>query len=238
MLKRLLRHPRTQALLAALLAAYLRLVLATTRWQLIGSEHAAPVAQGAHSVIVGFWHERLPILPALWRVARRAYPETIRFAPHVLISRHRDGRLISDVVSRLGIATIEGSSSRGGAAGLLALVRLLEHGQAVGITPDGPRGPRRVAAPGVAQLAALSGVPVLPIGAATTRHRRLRSWDRMMLPLPFGRGVLVIGAPIAVPRDGVEAALPAIAAALSAACDVADAWVAAGGVSADAVPVP
>jgi len=91
------------------------------------------------------------------------------------------------------------------------------------ITPDGPRGPRRQAAPGVAQLAALSGAALVPVGAASTRHRRLPSWDRMMLPLPFGRGVLVCGPPIRVARGEADAALPGIAAALDAAAAAADA---------------
>jgi lysophospholipid acyltransferase (LPLAT)-like uncharacterized protein len=80
-----------------------------------------------------------------------------------------------------------------------------------------------VAAAGVAQLAALSGVAVVAVGAASTRHRLLPSWDRMMLPLPFGRGVLAVGAPIAVARGEAEAALPAIAAAIDAATKAADA---------------
>jgi lysophospholipid acyltransferase (LPLAT)-like uncharacterized protein len=91
------------------------------------------------------------------------------------------------------------------------------------ITPDCPRGPRRQAAPGVAQLAALSGAVVVPVGAAARWHRILPSWDRMMFPLPFGRGVLVAGPPIAVPREGAAAALPVIAAAIDAACAAADA---------------
>jgi lysophospholipid acyltransferase (LPLAT)-like uncharacterized protein len=74
----------------------------------------------------------------------------------------------------------------------------------------------------VAQLAALSGAPVLPCAARTTRGRRMNSWDRLVLPLPFARGVVAVGAPIAVPRDGAAAALPAIAAALTEACDRAD----------------
>ena len=97
---------------------------------------------------------------------------------------------------------------------------MLEAGDHVVITPDGPRGPRRVAAPGVAQLAALSGMPVLPCAAQTSRRWTLRSWDRMVLPLPFGRGVIVCGAPIA----GARATAPrrrcrAIAAAITAATD-------------------
>ena len=116
---------------------------------------------------------------------------------------------------------------KGGSAGMLALLGALAGGDQVVITPDGPRGPRRQAAPGVAQLAALSGAPVLPIGAQTTQRRVLGSWDRMVLPLPFGRGVIVCGQGIAVPREGWEAMLPAIAAALTEAADRADALCAA-----------
>ena len=77
------------------------------------------------------------------------------------------------------------------------------------ITPDGPRGPPRVAAPGVAQLAAMAGVRVLPCAAQTSRRRVLGTWDRMVLPLPWGRGVIVCAPPIMVPRNQVgRAALP------------------------------
>ena len=99
---------------------------------------------------------------------------------------------------------------------------LLQGDEQVAITPDGPRGPRRVAASGVAQIAALSGVSVLPCSAQTSRRRILRSWDRMVLPLPFGRGVLVCEAPIRVPRQGWEASLPIIETALTAAAERAD----------------
>jgi hypothetical protein len=103
-----------------------------------------------------------------------------------------------------------------------AALPLLARGEHLVITPDGPRGPRRVAAPGVAQVAALSGAPVLPCAAQTSRRRVLRSWDRMVVPLPFGRGVLVCLPAISVPRDGWQDALPEIAAALTAAADRAD----------------
>jgi lysophospholipid acyltransferase (LPLAT)-like uncharacterized protein len=229
MLKRVLRSAFVQALAARLVAAYLGFVFRSSRWTLLGVPEAeAAVARGG-LVVIGFWHERLPLMPMLWRIAQDRYPVLRPLKPHVLVSRSRDGRFIGDVVGRFGLGLVHASSSSGGGIGLLALARLIEEGAPVGITPDGPRGPRRVAAPGIAQLAALTGVPVLPVAAATTRHRLLPSWDRMMLPLPFGRGCVAIGALIEVPPDGAEAALPAIAAALTAACDAADAWVAAGG---------
>jgi lysophospholipid acyltransferase (LPLAT)-like uncharacterized protein len=229
MLKRVLRSAFVQALAARLVAAYLALVFRTSRWTLLGVPHAeAAVARGG-LVVIGFWHERLPLMPMLWRIAQDRYPVLRPLKPHVLVSRSRDGRFIGDVVGRFGLRLVHASSSSGGGVGLLALARLIEEGAPVGITPDGPRGPRRVPAPGIAQLAALTGAPVLPVAAATTRHRLLPTWDRMMLPLPFGRGCVALGPLIEVPAEGAEAALPAIASALSAVCEEADAWVAAGG---------
>jgi lysophospholipid acyltransferase (LPLAT)-like uncharacterized protein len=182
----------------------------------------APHAAGA-PVVVAFWHERLPLMPMLWLKARQS-PEgrKARNRVHVLVSQHRDGRFIGAVVSRFALNVVLGSSSRGGAKGTRLLLSLLDGGDHIAITPDGPRGPRRVAAPGVAQLAALSGAPVLPCAAQTTRRWVLRTWDRMVVPKPFGRGVVVCLPTIAVGRDSWQDAVPTIGAALSAAADRAD----------------
>jgi len=224
-MRRLIRHPAVQAGLARLLGAYLGLVARTTRWQLEGAGPALAEVAAGRPLIIAFWHERLPIMPVLRRLAIAAEPKAAEVVPHVLVSQHRDGRFIGDAVMRFGFRMVYGSSRRGGAAALAEMIRVLRAGNPVALTPDGPRGPRRQAAPGVAQLAALSGALVAPLGAATNRHKLLPSWDRMMLPLPFGRGVIACGPLIAVPRDGVEAAVPAIAEAMSAACAAADAAV-------------
>src|SRR5579883_3192155 len=211
-MKRLVRHPAAQAVFAWLLGLYLRFALRTTRWRLEGAEHLGGLAAGAPH-IVAFWHERLPLMPQIWR-ATHLLPGARPPRGHVLISGHRDGRLIGAAMRHFNLAVVSGSSSRGAAAAMLRLAELLRGGEAIAITPDGPRGPRRQAAPGVAQLAALSGVPVLPCAGQTTRKRILPSWDRMVAPLPFGRAVIVCRPTIAVARDGWQAALPAIAAAL------------------------
>ena len=221
-MKTLLRHPVAQATLAKVLGLYLAFALRTTRWSLEGHEYMAPHAAGA-PVVVAFWHERLPMMPMLWVKARQS-PEGrgVRNRVHVLVSQHRDGRFIGAVVSRFALDVVLGSSSRGGARGLRLLLNLLAGGDHIAITPDGPRGPRRVAAAGVAQLAALAGAPVLPCAAQTTRHRVLPTWDRMVVPLPFGRGVVVCLPTITVQRDAWQDAVPAIAEALTEAANRAD----------------
>ena len=228
-MKRLIRHPRTLALGAQALGAYLRFALRTTRWTLHGRDALGPHLLGAPAIFA-FWHERLPLMPALWTLAMRERGDE-RGRMHVLVSRHQDGRLIGSIMASFGVDMVYGSTTRskdktkerGGSAGLRALIGVLERGDQIVITPDGPRGPSRTAAPGVAQLAALTQVPIIPCGAQTTSRRVLPTWDRMVLPLPFGRGVLVCAPPIAVPRDTWRDSLPAIEAAMTAAAERADA---------------
>ena len=222
-MKRLLQRPLFQAALARVLGSYLAFALRTTRWSLEGAEHMVPHAAGA-PIIIAFWHERLSLMPMLWLLARKTQEGSRSQARvHVLVSRHRDGQFIGAVVSRFALDVVLGSSSRGGAKGLRTLLNLLAGGDHIAITPDGPRGPRREAAPGVAQLSALSSVPVLPCAAQTTRRWVLPTWDRMVVPLPFGRGVVVCLPTIAVPRANWQDAVPAIRAAMTAAAERADA---------------
>ena len=220
--KRLLRSEPAQAALGRLLGLYIAFVFRTTRWRLEGAEHFAPHAEGEPAV-AAFWHERLPMMAMLWLLARRSEAARRRgTGMQILVSRHNDGVLVGRTLRRFDIGMVTGSSTRGGAAGVRALVRLIGAGNHLAITPDGPRGPARVAAPGVAQIAALSGVPVLPCAAQTTRRWVLPSWDRMVIPKPFGRAVIVCGPTIAVPREDWESALPAITAAIEAATETAD----------------
>jgi lysophospholipid acyltransferase (LPLAT)-like uncharacterized protein len=228
MSNRLLKSQAVQRAAARLLSLYLDLALRSTRWRFEGGDHLAPYLPGG-AVIVAAWHERLPLIPALWLRARITHPGRPVAA---LASRHRDGRFLGAVLGRFGVRIVHGSTEhakgasrkrdRGGAAGLRALLTALRDGSAIVITPDGPRGPRRVSAPGVAQLAALAQAPVLAASGQVRWRITLRSWDRMVIPLPFGRGVLVCEAPILIPPGEAAAFLPSIEAALNTAADRAD----------------
>ena len=114
-MKSLLRTPQAQAILASLLSFYLTFALRTTRWTLDGQEHFRPHGAGAPAVFA-FWHEFLPLMPALSLIARKL--PFYRPTPiHTLVSQHRDGQFIGAVVRRFGISPILGSSTRGGATG-------------------------------------------------------------------------------------------------------------------------
>lgn len=216
-MKSLLRTPGGRAMMVRVLGWYLGFALRTTRWTLDGEEFLARHIGGTPAIFT-FWHEHLPMMSTLAVMARRL-PDYRARSLHTLVSHHRDGRFIGELVRRFGIEPVLGSTSRGGASGLRSMAKLLEKGALIAITPDGPRGPRRKAAPGVAQLAALTGVPVVPCAAYTSRAIRLGTWDRMRVPLPFGRAVMVCGPALQVDRNDWQAAVPQIAAAMSQASD-------------------
>lgn len=196
--KRIGKNERLRGALCWLVSQYIRLVWATGRWRVEGAHIPAAYWDQGKPFILAFWHGRLLMMPKSWRDG----------APiHMLTSQHRDGQLIGRTVGHFGIRTIEGSSTRGGAGALRAMLKTLKAGECIGITPDGPKGPRmRVASDGIVAVARLSGCPIIPATYAAAGAKRLGSWDRFLIPLPFARGVILWGEPIALGRDDDEAA--------------------------------
>jgi len=190
--RHLLRSFRLRRVMCWVIHLYIRFVYRTNRWTVEGGDIPRRLRDEGGSFILAFWHGRLLMIPMAWQ----------RLAPmNMLISGHRDGRIIADAVTYFGVHSIAGSTRRGGSTALRAMLKCLAAGECVGITPDGPRGPAMVASDGIVNLARLAGVPILPVAFATSRRRVLRSWDRFHLALPFGRGVFLWGEPIAVARD-------------------------------------
>lgn len=206
-MKRLLRTAPIRAAVAWIAAQYIRLVFATSRWSVLGGEHPARLQKDGKPLIGCFWHGRMLMMPKIW-----TFPAPM----HMLISSHQDGRLIARTIAHFGIRTITGSSSRRGAVALRGMIQLLAEHNCVAVTPDGPRGPRMRAAPGIAMAAKLANVPVVPVTYSSTRAISLSTWDRFLIALPFGRGVFMWGEPIEVPVDADAAALEAARSAIEA----------------------
>lgn len=165
------------ALASHLGGAVVRLLGSTWRMSTRNAEALDAVRAAGAPMVIVLWHGEL--LPILWQHRDQGIS--------VLISTHADGEIIARICKSLGCRTVRGSSSRGGARALLELVRELETGHEVAVTPDGPRGPRREFAPGAVVAAMRAGVPVIAFGATVDRAWRLRSWDRFVIPKPFAR---------------------------------------------------
>ncbi len=178
----------------------LEAVLRTVRVDLERGEEVAAYDRAGRPYLAVFWHARL--LPLAWAYRGSGIA--------TLISRSRDGRLIADVASRWGYRVERGSSSRGGSAGLRAIVRHLQAGRRVALTPDGPRGPARVMKAGPLRAARLTGAPLVPVAVAASRAWRAGSWDRFLVPLPFARVLVRFGPSLAVPPDADAQALEAL----------------------------
>lgn len=205
LLKTFFRRDGVRRALCWLGAQYIRFVRATGSWTVVRGEIPRRFWDQARPFILCFWHGRLLMMPYAWDPAR-----TI----HMLISHHPDGQLIAHTVAHFGIKTTAGSSSRGGASALRLMVRALQSGECVGITPDGPRGPRMRASEGAIHVARLAGAPLVPAAFGARGRRMLGSWDRFIVARPFAGGAFVWGEPIEVARDADDAAIEAARRAL------------------------
>jgi lysophospholipid acyltransferase (LPLAT)-like uncharacterized protein len=192
-----LRNPLGIRVVSLLASWILRGWLGTLTYRMVWDDPAAMPEHMPRRAVYLFWHEMM-LYPAYTHARRRIA---------VLVSQHADGELITQVVRMLGGRAVRGSTNKRGLSALRGLMRTgkVSH---LAITPDGPRGPRRVIQPGAIFLASRTGMPLVPIGLAYRRCWRHRSWDRMAFPYPGEVAQAVIGVPLDVPpeldRDGLE----------------------------------
>ncbi len=139
-----------------------------------------------NSVLYAIWHGvQLPLIYTHRNMGIR-----------IMISRSRDGSLVSSLCEKMGFNPVRGSSSRGGVTAARELLDSLKNGKPGGITPDGPKGPPRTAKKGVSLIPRRSGVPVIPCGAAAFPALHLKSWDSFLIPLPFAKLTVTQGRPV------------------------------------------
>ena len=167
-----------------------RAVAATWRYEEVNRVAWDTLAASGRGFAVMLWHETL--LPLLWHHRHSGIV--------IVVSQARDGQYLSDFADSIGYRLLRGSSSRGAVGALLGAARELERGATVGLTPDGPRGPRREVKSGVLAAAQRAGVPVIPMYAEVNRAWRLHSWDRFCVPKPFARIRVAYGSPLLIGR--------------------------------------
>ncbi len=190
------------------IAATLRVLYATLRVRCLDPHGVLAAHARGERVVWATWHDGIVLLPLM---VVRVHP---RFRPRVVLSWHRDAEIAAQAVRRFGVAVTRGSETRGWMGAVRGLLEAHARGEDLVVVPDGPRGPRHEAKAGVVQLARATRLPVVAIGIAAAPARRLRTWERLLVPRPFARVALVLGAPIRVGRGDASGALAAVQAAL------------------------
>ncbi len=140
--------------------------------------------------IVAFWHSQLMMISFVWKTRKQL---------NILASSHSDGRFGSYLGNYFKLKNIP-ITSENKLVSLRKVIKILEEGNNIGITPDGPRGPAEKVSEGIIKIANLSQVPIIPVGFASTRYFNLRSWDSFLITLPFSRCIFVWGNPINVDK--------------------------------------
>jgi hypothetical protein len=178
----------------ALAVAALWLLGKTTRKRYIGAEELLDHWRRGKQVILAFWHGRILLMPFPYQTYRGS-------KACIMNSIHRDGEIITRVIKRFGVRAVRGSSTRGWMGGLKGLLEAYRQGYDLIVVPDGPRGPRYQAKPGVLQLARATGASIFPVTYGAAWKTTIDSWDRLLIPFPFSRVTYVIGRPLVVPAD-------------------------------------
>ena len=172
-------------LIPGLIVFLLRALALTLRFRI---DDRCGITRGVMRPFIGaFWHNRMLVIP----VAYQRYCRGRR--GHCLTSPSKDGAIIAGVMARFGIGSVRGSSSRRGTTALRELTAILEAGEDVAITPDGPRGPKYQISPGIVKLAQLTGTSVMPIHVGYSRYWEIKSWDAFRIPKPFAQVTVVFG---------------------------------------------
>ena len=208
-MKSLLGNPVIQYILGRAIGFYMLFVGVTTRWRKVNPAAMEAFFNTDDKHLACIWHGRFTLVHKLWKFGPGTKPAKF------LISRSREGGLVSWVSRTVGAEVVRGSSAKrgqqkGGLEALREMARHLDGGGVMGMTPDGPRGPRMRAKRGPVQLAKIAGASLVPITWATSNRIVFDSWDKFILPLPFGRGALIWGDAIPVPADADTATMESI----------------------------
>ncbi len=187
-------------ILGRLGAGLMRLWGATLSIDWVGTENRCAVEREEGRVLYAFWHGQ--ILPLVYCHRERGIV--------TLVSRSKDGEIISQILSGLGLGVVRGSSTRGGMRGLLEMVRIGRQGYPLAVTPDGPKGPSHLLQGGVLHIAHRSRLPIVPLAVEAVRRTELSSWDRFMIPHPWSRLAVVVGSMIRIPPEADSRTLESV----------------------------
>ena len=194
MIKYIAGFKLTQLLVSFLGSVYVLFVYKTSTINLKNRKNIELLFKKNESFIYAFWHDQLLMCPLTWQSELEI---------KVLISKHRDGDIIAKLISNLGFKAIRGSTHKAGKTknkgGLLSarqMIKSLKKGISIGISPDGPKGPRHKVSDGILSISRLSNASILPVGIGFKKKWVLNTWDKFIIPKPFNQITIIWGEPL------------------------------------------
>jgi len=166
-------------------------IFSTARIEVIGFEKIKHILS-SREVILAFWHSRILLISYLYKNQNAV----------IMVSPSRDGEIIARIVQQQGHETIRGSTFKSGRTAMIKLIKKIKHERKPGVViPDGPRGPRFKAQPGIITLAKMTGYAIVPVSYSGKRLAIFSSWDRFIVPYPFTKCRVTYGDPIYVSKN-------------------------------------
>ena len=183
-----------QTLISLIGSIYVLTVYKTSKVNLKNRKKIENLLERKESFIYSFWHDQLLMCPLTWQS---------NSSIKVLISKHRDGDIIAQLISNLGFEAIRGSThktnkikNKGGLLSARKMIKSLKNGISIGISPDGPKGPRHKVSEGILSISRLSKSVILPVGIGFKKKWVLNTWDKFIIPKPFNEITVIWGDPI------------------------------------------
>lgn len=193
-LKYFLKNSRlVHGLCSMVIFLYLKLVYLTSKWSFSWEEDIEPAK--IDSALFALWHNQLAFGMYIFKHYNNVF---------ALASSHIDGKIITDIIKMMGYKVVEGSTNRNPTGAVKTIIKLITTGNKIVITPDGPRGPLYKINSNITRIAYKYNAPLIPLACIADNYIELKSWDKMIIPKPFSKISVIIGAPIKLSGNEAE----------------------------------
>ena len=155
----------------------------------LGEENLLKLIKSGKPIMLCVWHGRL-LFPS-WYIRHHT-------TLHIISSRHADSEILAHILRKWGYGLIRGSTNKGGISVIREMTKIFSKGGMIAVTNDGPKGPARIAKSGSIALAIKNNVKIITVTGSATKYWQVKSWDRFMLPKPFGKIQLIISSPLKI----------------------------------------
>ena len=193
-----------QEIISTIIFLYIKLVFYSSKKTLLHHDRLINMIRNNQSAILAFWHSRIMMVPLMTKSYKKIN-QNYRF--YALTSRHGDGQYVRNVLRKLYVNNIYGSSVRGrqgrgiNLSSFKKIFTVLKSNNAFVITPDGPKGPKQKINGQLVNIASNTGVPIIPYSCSISKYKKLRTWDEFIFPLPFSKICYHFGEPILIKKN-------------------------------------